>query len=360
MRILITGICGFVGSVLAKGLLEHWQSKGEKLQIFGVDNFSRPGSEINRLELKKLGIKLFYGDIRQREDIDSLPGVDWLIDAAANASVLAGVDGSTSSRQIMDYNLCSTINILEYCKKHKAGFLLLSTSRVYSIAQLSSLPMVEHTDTFALDNDQAAIKGVSAQGITESFPTTSPISLYGVSKLASENIALEYGDSFNFPVWINRCGVLAGAGQFGRVDQGIFSFWINSYLRKQPLRYIGFSGTGKQVRDCFHPLDLVGLIINQISSTKKNAPRVYNLGGGPENSMSLKQLSYWCRQRFGNHEVHQDKQDRPFDIPWMVMDHSLAEKTWGWRPRIQLKDILNEIGEHAHQHVNWLKLSESF
>ena len=71
-----------------------------------------------------------------------------------------------------------------------------------------------------------------ALGISEDFPTTAPLSLYGASKLASETLILEYGECFDFPVWINRCGVLAGAGQFGKADQGIFSFWIHSFREK--------------------------------------------------------------------------------------------------------------------------------
>ena len=83
------------------------------------------------------------------------------------------------------------------------------------------------------------------------FSTRAPISLYGSTKLAAEALALEYGDAFDFPVWINRCGVLAGAGQFGTPDQGIFSYWIHAHARRRPLRFIGFDGTGKQTGTCF-------------------------------------------------------------------------------------------------------------
>jgi CDP-paratose 2-epimerase len=85
---------------------------------------------------------------------------------------------------------------------------------------------------------------------------SAPVSLYGSSKLAVESIALEYGAAFDFSVWVDRCGVLAGPGQFGTPDQGIFSYWINAHLRRRALRYIGFDGAGKQVRDAFHPHDL--------------------------------------------------------------------------------------------------------
>jgi len=130
VKLLITGICGFVGSTLAQSWLEAVQG----ITVYGMDNLVRPGSELNRSRLQKLGIRLFHGDIRHASDFDSLPAVDWVVDAAANPSVLAGVDGLTSSRQLIEHNLLGTVNILEYCKRHKAGFILLSTSRVYSIA----------------------------------------------------------------------------------------------------------------------------------------------------------------------------------------------------------------------------------
>jgi CDP-paratose 2-epimerase len=132
MRILITGICGFVGSTLARTFRENL----EGAEIFGFDNFVRPGSEINRVALRDLGIEVRHADLRNASDIDGLPAADWVIDAAANPSVLAGIDGSTSSRQLVEHNLVGTINLLEYCKKHRAGFILLSTSRVYSIPAL--------------------------------------------------------------------------------------------------------------------------------------------------------------------------------------------------------------------------------
>src|SRR5437870_34461 len=113
MRILITGICGFVGNTLALALRENLQG----VEIFGVDNFSRPGSEVNRLTLRKLQIAVNHADLRNASDVDALPRADWLIDAAANPSVLAGIDGATSSRQVVEHNLVGTINLLEYCKR---------------------------------------------------------------------------------------------------------------------------------------------------------------------------------------------------------------------------------------------------
>ena len=352
MKLLITGICGFVGSTLAKA----WLEAEPGLEVFGLDNFIRPGSEDNRIGLQKLGIKLFHGDIRCASDFEALPAVDWVIDAAANPSVLAGIDGQTSSRQLIEHNLLGTINILEYCKRHQAGFTLISTSRVYSIAPLAEAKVAPVGYAFQLTPGQSLPPGLSPQGVSEAFSTGSPISLYGSTKLASEVLALEYGETFGFPVWINRCGVLAGAGQFGRADQGIFAYWINAWLRRRSLSYIGFGGNGYQVRDCLHPRDLIPLLRKQ--ATASGAPaRLVNIGGGAANAMSLAELSSWCSDRFGGHSVTANHQERRFDIPWLIMDATLAGETWDWQPLTPINDILEEIARHAEQHPDWLELS---
>jgi CDP-paratose 2-epimerase len=353
VRILISGICGFAGSALARALA----AEGRGYRISGLDNFSRPGSEGNRQELKRLGIALVHGDVRAASDIDALPPCDWVIDAAANPSVLAGVDGLTSSRQVVEHNLGGTLNLLEACKRHRAGFILLSTSRVYSIAPLAALPVVVADGAFH-PGTTGLPAGIGPLGVSEAFPTSAPISLYGATKLASEALALEYGHAFDLPVYINRCGVLAGAGQFGRPDQGIFSYWINSHLRRRPLKYIGFGASGHQVRDCLHPRDLIPLLTAQLAAPPTaSADRIVNLGGGMASAISLRQLTDWCDQRFGSHPVAQDPAPRRFDIPWMVLDPSKAERVWGWKPKTPLLAILEEISAHAGTHPDWLELS---
>ena len=353
MKVLITGICGFVGSSIAAALSE----RDRTVSIVGIDNFIRPGSETNRLKLSHLGVRVLHGDMRLASDFESLSGVDWVLDAAANPSVLAGVDGRSSSRQLVEHNLLGTVNLLEYCKAHKAGLILLSTSRVYSIAALSALPLIENGRRFVIDGSRSLRPGVTAAGIAEEFPTDVPVSLYGSAKLASETLALEYGATFGFAVWIDRCGVLAGAGQMGTAEQGIFSYWVNSYLRRRPLRYIGFEGRGRQVRDAFHPADLTTLLQKQMSEPGKPGARIFNIGGGAANCMSLAELTDWCGQRFPKHEVTSDSQPRPFDIPWLVMDSSRAAAHFGWRPERPLPQILEEIALHAEQNPEWLRIT---
>ena len=351
-KILITGICGFAGSTLAFELKRLF----ENLEIIGLDNLSRPGSEQNRHRLKSAEILFRHGDIRNPSDLENLPKVDWVIDAAANPSVLAGVADATSSRQLMEHNLIGTVNLLEYCKRHVAGFVMLSTSRVYSAARLAALPMKVKNGAFVPRFAGTREPGISPAGLTEDFSTEPPLSLYGSAKLASELLILEYGYAFGFPVFVNRCGVLAGASQFGKPDQGIFTFWIHSCRWKRPLKYIGFGGTGHQVRDCLHPHDLAALIAKQMRQPKKSGS-VLNVSGGLANSMSLAQLSEWCANRFGRHKIKSDSALRRYDAPWIVLDSSRAAKDWNWRPAIKLENILDEIARHAETHPEWLGLS---
>lgn len=355
MNVLITGVCGFVGSSVARHLLDS----GITRQLYGIDNLARPGSETNRRQLLNLGVDVRHGDLRAAADLESMPRVDWVIDAAALTSVLAGVDGASSSLQLVQHNLFATVHLLEFCKRHGSGLVLLSTSRVYSIAALQNLPLVERAGAFTLIDQDSGVPGLSDMGIDETFSTAAPTSLYGATKLASERLSLEYGRAFEFPVWINRCGVLAGAGQFGRADQGIFSFWLHSHRRRRPLQYIGFGGSGFQVRDCLNVRDLTRLVSTQITTVQSDEiPQTINVGGGQTSAISLLQLNDWCDHRFGKHPVQSADDVRPFDVPWLVLDSALAGRYWHWRPEIPLHQTLEEIAAHAEAHPHWLELSQ--
>jgi CDP-paratose 2-epimerase len=278
-----------------------------------------------------------------------------VIDAAANPSVLAGIDGRTSSRQLVEHNLLGTLNVLEFCKQRGAGLVLLSTSRVFSVEALASLPLTTADSAFVpTAGDWPA--GASPAGITETFSTRAPISLYGATKLASEALALEYGAVFRLPVIVNRCGVIAGPGQFGTAEQGIFSYWIGSWAARSPLAFIGFDGSGHQVRDALHPGDLAALVALQFQNAQK-AAGIWTVGGGAARAMSLAQLSRWCRTRFGHHELSRDPTPRRWDVPWLVMDSARVAEAFGWRPERSLDAMLSEIADFHAAHPEWLALS---
>ena len=348
MTVLITGTCGFVGSHLARYLAESH----EGLTILGLDSLARLGSETNRLPLQRLGVQLFHGDVRLSSDVEALPPADWVIDAAAQPSVLAGRDGKTSARQLLEHNLLGTINLLEYCRTRGAGLVLLSTSRVYSIPALQRVPLRVDSGAFALDADLPWPPGIGPNGVEEGFSTDAPISLYGATKLASERLAQEYAEGFGVPVWINRCGVLAGAGQFGTAEQGIFSYWLHAHAARRELRYLGFGGRGFQVRDALHPRDLARLVDLQM---RRGGPgQLFNVSGGQANTMSLARLTAWCDGRFGPHAPAADGSERPYDVPWLVLDSGRALAATGWTPEITLGEILEGIAAHVAGNPDWL------
>jgi CDP-paratose 2-epimerase len=189
-------------------------------------------------------------------------------------------------------------------------------------------------------------------GVGEGFSTEAPISLYGATKLASERLAQEYAAGFQVPVWINRCGVLAGAGQFGTAEQGIFSYWLHAHSNRRTMKYLGFGGHGFQIRDALHPLDLARMVDYQLRSLRPG--QVLNVSGGQANSMSLAQLTAWCDQCFGPHSPLPDGSERPYDVPWLILDSSKALSATAWTPQIHIHQILEEIAEHAAANPDWL------
>lgn len=369
MHLLISGGCGFVGSCLAKFFLSHHRGS---FRVTVVDNLMRPGSQTNQAPLECLGAQVLIGDLRNRAWVESLPKCDWVIDCAANPSVLAGIGQLPSeeslSQQLVDHNLGGTIHLLEYCKRNSAGMVLLSSSRVYSIKQLASIPYELQNSSLMIDWDEiessAKITGLSRSGISENFSVEPPLSLYGTTKLASELLAKEYSSAFGFPLWINRCGILAGAGQFGKADQGILSYWMHRYLYRHPLSFIGLHGSGAQVRDCLHPADLASLILLQMQLANPDKPITLNVSGGIDSAFSLLDLHEWCTRRWGSDRfgppsrVQRVEQPRPFDAPWIVLDAGLAKRTWHWKPSRDRLSIWEEIADHAEENPHWLQISQ--
>ena len=360
MKILVTGGCGFVGAAVCRRFLQARSG----LALTVLDSLRRRGSETNVADLERRGVRVMHGDVRVAADIEALGPFDWVIDAAAEPSVLAGTaaGGHTGRRQLVDHNLVGTVNLLEAAAAWGAGVVLLSTSRVYSIPTLAALPLGERAGiggaaAFAPDATRPLPAGVSPAGITEACSTAAPVSLYGATKLAGESLALEYAHLAGTPLVIDRCGVLAGAGQFGRADQGIFSWWIHRWAARRPLSFIGFGGQGLQVRDCLHPDDLADLLLVQLAAARGGEPELVHASGGAANATSLAQLSAWCGGRLGPHHVAASPETRPYDLPWVVLDHAAASGRHGWQPTRSAESIFEEIADHAERDPGWLDRS---
>ena len=334
--ILVTGGAGFVGSAVALAL----KMRVGGGRVVALDNLRRRGSERNVARLLEAGVEFAHGDVRLESDIAAVGRVELIVDCSAEPSVLAGVDAG--QRYVIDTNLGGTVACLEHARRHGAGVLFLSTSRVYPYDALSGLDYEESESRLEPAVSQK-VPGVGPQGVTEAFPLEGVRSLYGATKLASELLLAEYGASFGIPWIVDRCGVIAGPGQWGKVDQGFVTLWLSRHEYDQELTYIGFGGEGKQVRDVLHVDDLVDLALLQIERLQEWSGRTFNGGGGRERSTSLVELTATCRELTGQVVfVGSEPETRPNDLPWYVTDTSALREATGWRPSRSLADVLED------------------
>ena len=289
-RIFITGICGFVGSSLAS-FFHNTNSK-----VVGIDNLSRKGSHKNFLKLRKKNIQIFKGELCNSNFLKKIlkkkNKFDDFVHCAAYTSVLDGIN-LISAKQLYENNIQSTLNSLEMAKHFRSNFIYISSSRIYSVNQLNNLKLKFNNICKPINEN---LNGLSKYGINENFSKTPPLSLYGSSKIICENMIQEYCNLNKMSFVINRCGLIAGSGQLYKNDQGIISFWINSWKKNKKLNYIGFNGQGHQTRDWLHPHDLAKLINLQVKRIHKLKMdnKIFNVSGGIKSAFSLKELSNWC------------------------------------------------------------------
>jgi CDP-paratose 2-epimerase len=346
MKLLITGGAGFVGSSLAR----HFARAGHTVVI--LDNLHRRGSERNVADLTSRSVVFVHGDVRQPADLEELDGnFDALIEASAEPSVLAGTSGSP--RYVLETNLVGAMNCLEFARKRCAGLVFISTSRVYSIAALAALPLTAQGTRLDLAPGAAFSPGLGGDGIAERFACDTQRSYYGASKLAAELLCQEYAAHAGLPVVIDRCGVIAGPGQFGKTDQGVFTLWVARHHFGRPLKYTGFGGKGLQVRDLLHPEDLCELIDLQLARLGTLSGEVFNIGGGRGGAVSLQEFTVLCREATGRETpIEEDPATSMVDIPWYISDHGKASATLNWRPRRDPRTIARDIAQ-------WVRENES-
>lgn len=327
MNILITGGSGFVGSSLAI----HIKQKYPTYEIYSFDNLRRRGSELNLTRLNNEKIHFLHGDVRNKEDLFSINiKFDVIIDASADCSVMSGLENDSS--YVVNTNLVGTFNCLELAKTQKSIFIFLSTSRVYGIDSLESI-LYDEADTRYFILDTQNMQHVSSNGITELFSTNGTKSLYGATKLSSELLLQEYSKSFNFDMVINRCGIIAGPWQMGNINQGVVTSWLARHYWKKSLKYTGYSGTGKQVRDILDVRDLAELIDWQIHNISRVSGEIFNVGGGIQNSISLLELTDLC-EKITQNKIHvgQDITARKNDIRIYITDNTKIMHMTSWRP----------------------------
>ncbi|MFH1198939.1 MAG: NAD-dependent epimerase/dehydratase family protein [Candidatus Omnitrophota bacterium] len=349
--ILITGGAGFIGSNLAI----FFKQKYPSVKVIALDNLKRRGSELNLPRLKENGVEFVHGDIRAPEDLVLNTKVDLLIECSAEPSVLSGLDNNPL--YIINTNLTGTINCLELARKNKADVVFLSTSRVYPYAPINNIKTKELGTRFDWVEAQK-ISGWSKNGINMDFTTCGPKTFYGATKLASELLLQEYIVNYGIKAVINRCGVIAGPWQFGKVDQGIFTFWMLAHYFKKSINYIGFGGKGKQVRDILHVQDLFELVDLEIAAMNKISGNIYNVGGSRDGSLSLLETTKLCEQITGNRlKIGSDKTDRPGDIKIYLSDNAKVKKDLSWQPKKSPEETLLDIYTWINNNEKQIKSS---
>jgi CDP-paratose 2-epimerase len=334
----ITGGAGFVGSNLACSFRKHFP----EIKVCVIDNLKRRGSEFNLQRLRESAAEFIHGDIRCPDDLAELPEFDLMIDCSAEPSVHAGTKGSP--HYVLDTNLTGTIHCLEAARERNASFLFLSTSRIYPIGLMNSLSFVEEETRFDWGVPNAVVQGYSEWGIGEEFPKHGARSFYGASKLACELLIQEYVEACGMPAIINRCGVLAGPWQMAKADQGVITLWVARHVFRLPLKYIGFGGYGKQVRDLLHIDDLFDLIVLQMTSPEAWDGRVYNVGGGRDVSVSLRELTELCRRETGYvASITSVPETSPVDLRIYLSDTRKVKADFPWSPKRSPEVVVRDI-----------------
>ncbi len=349
VRVLVTGGAGFIGSNVAVALARRHAG----WEVVAADNLYRRGSELTLERLREARVRFVHADVRDPDDLDRVGEIDALIECSAEPSVLATAGGGR--RFAVKTNLLGAHHCLELAARHTAQVIFLSTSRVYPVAALNELAYEENETRFVLA-DKQPVPGASAEGIAENFPLEGARTLYGATKLAAELLVAEYAEQFGLATTVNRCGVVAGPWQLGRVDQGVFTYWLLAFYLRRELNYIGYGGTGKQVRDLLHVDDLIDLIDEQLAAPESWKGITTNVGGGPECSLSLRETTEICRELTGNEvEIGSIPEPRAGDVPIYVSDCRALFGRTDWRPRRSAREILVDTYTWIDDHESLLR-----
>ena len=337
MKVLVTGGAGFIGSHISLALAGMLPGA----TVIAFDNLHRRGSELALGRLRAGGVQFVHGDVRSADDIEAVGAVDCLVECSAEPSVHTGYGGSPA--YAVQTNLVGLINCLEHLRRHGGALVFLSTSRVYPIASLRHLPLQIDATRFVIPSTCSGA-GWSAAGITEAFPLAGSRSLYGATKLAAELLIEEYGAMYGLQAVINRCGVVAGPWQMGKVDQGFVALWVARHVYGGSLFYMGFDGGGRQVRDVLHVHDLCDLVLEQVADPAAHGGGPCNVGGGVALSTSLLELSGLCAEICGHAAtIRADTATRAADIPHYVSDCGALFARTSWHPRRTLRELVHDI-----------------
>lgn len=327
--ILITGGCGFIGCNLADRLAE----RGDNVVV--LDNLARAGVRENAQWLKsRHGDRVAFtiADIR-----DPIPVIDAVRDSRAVlhlAAQVAVTDSVSDPASDFEINARGTLNVLEAVRLHNrlAPVIFASTNKVYG-------RLIDDSAITLAGQRYVPTHDGLAGGISEDTPLDF-YSPYGCSKGTADQYVHDYARVFGLRTVVLRMSCIYGPRQFGTEDQGWIAHFLLSAIRGNPLTIYG---DGKQVRDALHVSDAVSAWLAALDRIELVRGRVFNLGGGPRNAISLLELIDAIGNLTGRGVAYSFADWRPGDQPWYVTDTSALSAALGWTPQMEVAEGLRSL-----------------
>lgn len=327
--VLITGGCGFIGCNLAERLAAGGS------EVIVLDNLARAGARENAQWLKgrrNERVKIINADVREPISvIEAVCGARAVLHLAAQVAV---TDSLSDPVEDFEVNARGTLNVLEAVRRHNpsAPVLFASTNKVYG-RMIDSIDIIRH----ALRCTPAS--AALAAGVSENAPLDF-YSPYGCSKGTADQYVHDYARVFGLRTVVLRMSCIYGPRQFGTEDQGWIAHFLLSAMLDRPLTIYG---DGFQVRDALHVSDAVDAWLVALDRIEQVKGRVFNLGGGPSNSVSLRELIELVARLTGKRPAYSFTDWRPGDQPWYVSDTRALTSALGWQPKISLCEGLGSL-----------------
>jgi CDP-paratose 2-epimerase len=329
MKVVVTGGSGFIGSNLAA----HYLAGGHQVTVF--DSLVREGTRRNLAWLASLSgdLNIVTADVRDFQSVrKAIGGADAVYHLAAQVAVTTSVD---DPRTDFEVNALGTFNVLEAVRRDTPSAFLgySSTNKVYG--GLDDLVVRPNGSRYVFDD------------LLSGIPETRPIdfhSPYGCSKGAGDQYVRDYSRIYGIRTVVFRQACIYGPHQFGNEDQGWVAHFVNQALRGQK---ITIYGDGLQVRDVLHVDDLISCYEAARQGADRVAGEIFNLGGGPGNTISLLELIDYLEQTLKRPVTREFAPWRPGDQKIYVSDISKAADKLGWEPSIGVRAGLDRL-------VSWL------
>jgi CDP-paratose 2-epimerase len=337
-RVLVTGGCGFLGCNIAAGLAARGRN------VVAMDNFSRSGSQDNADWLRQRcgnRVAIEIADTRDTGAVDELvSAATAVMHLAAQVAVTTSLDDPISDFEI---NGRGTLNVLEAVRRHKptAPVIFASTNKVYG-------KLLDDSQVVRVGGRYIPNEPRFAHGVDEDTPLDL-YSPYGCSKGAADQYVRDYARVFGLRSVVLRMSCIYGPRQFGNEDQGWIAHFLLQAIRQRP---ITIYGDGHQVRDALFVDDAVDAWIRALDNVGRLAGRIFNLGGGPSNAISLRELLGFITELRGKPSDVRFAAWRPGDQPWYVSDIRAASQALGWEPRVPVAQGLRRIERWLDSHVS--------